>query len=81
MQKLNAWDSKAHGIPNYAWKVIREMPSVTPERPKGKWIHKMQVMNNPYTNRCSVCKGWEKDKSKYCPNCGSYNGGNDNGDE
>lgn len=29
-QKLNAWDSKAHGIPNYAWKVIREMPSVTP---------------------------------------------------
>ena len=30
IQKLNAWDSKAHGIPNYAWKVIREMPSVTP---------------------------------------------------
>lgn len=31
IQKLNGWDSKAHGIPNYAWKVIREMPSVTPQ--------------------------------------------------
>ena len=28
IQKLNAWDSGVHGIPNYAWKVIRELPPV-----------------------------------------------------
>ena len=50
---------------------IKSLPSVTPQGPKGKWIHKMQVMNNPYTYKCSVCKGWEKDKTKYCPNCGA----------
>lgn len=54
---------------------VEHLPSVTPQRPKGKWIHKMQVMSNPYTEQCSVCKEWQKDKTKYCPNCGSYNGG------
>lgn len=56
---------------------VGDMPSVKPERPKGKWIYKMQVMNNPYTYKCSVCKGWEKDKTKYCPNCGAEMGGAD----
>ena len=84
-QKLNAWDSKAHGIPNYAWKVIRELPSVTPERPKGKWIHWTDDYKDYCT--CSECGYGEegevllKDKTPYCPYCGSYNGGNDNGDE
>ena len=50
---------------------IEALPSVTPQRPKGKWIYEMKVMNNPYTYKCSVCKGWEKDKTKYCPNCGA----------
>lgn len=54
---------------------IEGIPSVTPERQKGKWIHKMQIMSNPYTYKCSVCKGWEKDKTKYCPNCGAYMSG------
>lgn len=59
--------------------MYNDLPSVTPQRPKGKWIYEMQVMNNPYTYKCSVCKGWEKDKTKYCPNCGSYNGGGEDG--
>lgn len=42
MQKLNAWDSRVHGIPNYAWKVIRELPSVTPERPNPDVVEKMK---------------------------------------
>lgn len=36
IRKLNAWDSKAHGIPNYAWKVINELPTYSfPKREKG----------------------------------------------
>lgn len=50
---------------------LAELPSVTPTRPKGKWVYKMQVMNDPYTYQCSVCKGWERDKTKYCPECGA----------
>ena len=69
------------GLAKEISKQLRQLPPVTPQRPKGKWMYKMQVMNNPYTYKCSVCNGWEKDKTKYCPNCGSYNGGNDNGDE
>ena len=26
--KLKAWDINANGIPNYAWKCIREMPTI-----------------------------------------------------
>lgn len=33
IRKLQAWDAKANGIPNYAWGIIKELPSVTP---KGK---------------------------------------------
>lgn len=30
VRKLNAWDCKVNAIPNYVWKVIRELPPVTP---------------------------------------------------
>ena len=60
---------------------LKALPSVTPQRPKGKWIYEMKVMNNPYTYKCSVCKGWEKDKTKYCPNCGAeMSGGGEDAD-
>ena len=74
-QKLNAWDSKAHGIPNYAWKVIRELPSVTPERPKGKWIDIRVIKSFHYDGEprvgCSRCGNEEEWSSNYCPNCGA----------
>lgn len=45
IRKLQAWDAKANGIPNYAWSIIKELPSVTPkekaleQEPKtGHWI-------------------------------------------
>ena len=63
-------------------KKIHKLPSVTPQRPKGKWIYEMKVMYNPYTYKCSVCKGWEKDKTKYCPNCGAeMSGGGEDGEK
>lgn len=67
-----------------------ELAVAETKRPKGKW-----VLSGGYW-RCSRCKekallkfdksnGGCKEympiKSNYCPNCGSYNGGNDNGDE
>ena len=76
---------------------IETLPSVTPERPKGKWI-KIQSGDKDFPESivCSRCKNENSHldfdehgepigkvfvTSKYCPNCGSYNGGNDNGDE
>ncbi len=41
--KLNAWDHNVNGIPNYAWKVIRELPSVTPAQKIGRWIKNEQL--------------------------------------
>lgn len=64
---------------------VRALPTVYPERPKGKWIHWTDDYKDYCT--CSECGYGEegevlfKDKTPYCPYCGSYNGGNDNGDE
>lgn len=52
---------------------IKAMPSVTPERPKGKWIGSNGV-NYTYPNSftiCSVCKCHSDKFYKYCPNCGA----------
>lgn len=53
---------------------LKKLPSVSPQPKVGYWIedeYEMKVW-------CSAC-GEENDKcSKYCPNCGSYNGGNEN---
>ena len=50
---------------------VKALPSVNPQSRIGHWIedeYEMEV-------RCSEC-GEENDEcSKYCPNCGSYNGG------
>ena len=47
---------------------IEALLSVTPQRPKGKWID-MGEGFSPY--ECSKCGGVEFKKSKYCPNCGA----------
>ena len=65
---------------------INDLPSAQPERKTGRWIgHKADDPDwqrddgTPIMLMCSVCKafvinngasGWN-----YCPNCGSYNGG------
>ena len=61
IQKLNAWDSKAHGIPNYAWKVIRAMPSVTPT---SEDIKEAYLKGYDYG-----VKDWFKSKTQLCGDC------------
>lgn len=53
-----------------------------PERKKGKWIGKEQFANSPefYSWQCSVCGCVLEDPTldkpyPFCPNCGSFNGG------
>ena len=54
---------------------INEMPSVTPSRPKGKWIHWTDDYKDYVT--CSCCEyGGEgevllSDKTPFCPICGA----------
>lgn len=63
--------------------VIKHLPLVTPQRPKGKWIPIRNYQGLIVAYKCSKCEKTPRRrvKSNYCPNCGSYNGGNDNGDE
>ena len=53
---------------------ISKMPTIEPERKKGKWYFVK------YGIKCSECGGMPYFSSaepiyKFCPNCGSYNGG------
>lgn len=54
--------------------------SIEPERKKGKWIHKKITEDLHVTGQCSVCKE-RRIIDNYCPNCGSYNGGEEYVDE
>ena len=50
---------------------IRELPSVTPTRPKGKWKplnYKDEMWG--YVYKCSNCGATEY-KDNFCPNCGA----------
>lgn len=58
--------------------VLENLPSAEPERKKGEWI---EIDDDRISGRCSIC-GWEallyEDDvvgMNFCPNCGSYNGG------
>lgn len=65
---------KADFLCNF-WEGLNALPSVTPQRPKGKWVYK------EYDDRtgigesffCSECGEPRCMKLvKYCPNCGAY---------
>ncbi len=49
------------------------------ERKTGEWIeHERAEEVGGYlisNYECSCCHTWERSNSDYCPNCGSYNGG------
>ena len=52
---------------------VGDMPSVTPQRKRGKWI----VISCEPTDifKCSECGMRVINPYRYCPMCGSYNGG------
>lgn len=70
---------------------VGDMPSVTPERPKGKWIFCYGNRGKDNVEKCSCCKSYWKEaviyrydtqeylrlRLKYCPKCGAYMGGAD----
>ena len=69
--------------------LLQNAPTIEPERKKGKWIHGREMAREMIRD-CTTAifyEGWtcsecgclvEKEREpwyKYCPNCGSYNGG------
>ena len=52
---------------------IKNAPSITPERPKGKWIRVVDKAGH-WVWECD-CKWQQRFATNFCPNCGSYNGG------
>lgn len=59
--------------------LVRDIaPSVQPR--KGKWIEASEDWRNQITWwQCSECGTPSSIKSNFCPNCGSYNGGEQDG--
>ena len=55
--------------------LVKSMPSITPTRPKGKWIHWTDDYKDYVT--CSCCEYGEEgevllsDKTPFCPICGA----------
>ena len=58
---------------------IETLPSVTPQRPKGKWLH---IYKSDIACECSVCHIQMPitEYYHYCPNCGAYMGGGEDGE-
>lgn len=61
---------------------IEGVPSVTPERPKGKWTYiGNSKVNGLKICKCSVCEKRTYGSLKYCPNCGAeMSGGSEDAD-
>ena len=70
---------------------VKVLPSVTPSRPRGKWIDiGMWLEGKKYGKEygemidaysCDYCGYSQYHKTNFCPNCGCYCGGDDNVDE
>lgn len=66
---------------------VRGMPTIEPERKKGKWIvwNGMDIPENHGKHKCSECGEFapaiydkpiiREQLTKFCPNCGCYCGG------
>lgn len=81
LSELRSWfscfDEKeglAYHALSLAIRAIKTNYTARTERKTGKWIP-----NSPVTMKCDQCgliiKDWDWHRFKYCPNCGSYNGG------
>lgn len=55
---------------NCAIEKIKEIPPVTPTRPKGKWI-RVTDKAGYLVWECTCCKWQERIATNYCPDCGA----------
>jgi len=66
-------------IQGFEWqfKKLCTLPSAEPERKKGKWIEYTDCEGKSRRITCDQCghEEWNWLNPNFCPNCGSYNGG------
>lgn len=53
---------------------VDEQPTVQSQRKKGKWIE-IEIDAGEFIYKCTKCGMRVINPYKYCPMCGSYNGG------
>lgn len=72
-------DGAEHIIVHHARRIIEDMPSVTPQPKRGKWIphivnDKYESIDRDVCSECHTCFYGERTGDwKYCPECGSDN--------
>lgn len=72
-------DNEPCSVPCGEIQALIDLPSVQPERKKGKWkrayLDHEAMGERPSVLYCSICNQCIAYPTNYCPNCGSYNGG------
>ena len=58
-------------VDTFSWAIsfVNSVPSVKPERKKGKWIP-VEDSDCWRGFECDQCKGGENRRTRFCPNCG-----------
>ena len=54
----------------YIWKHVQDMPTITPERKRGRWETYLISMIDGEGCRCSECGFEGVPYWEFCPNCG-----------
>ena len=67
-RKYMKWSASRNTIE----RVLNDLPSAQPERKNGKWLRSGSSIF-PY--ECDQCGDTNERATPFCPNCGSYNGG------
>lgn len=60
---------------------LMALPSVIPQQRTGRWIEERTYMKCPNCHDIWHYEENQTERFKYCPNCGSYNGDGNNGNE
>lgn len=66
-----------------AYEAIQQLPSAQPDRKKGKWLTNEEIVRPTrfikwFCSRCGyVFESVDSPGYKFCPGCGSYNGGDE----
>ena len=72
MREWEEWDKRFLEAIDIAIEALRE-----PARKTGKWIPHEDEDGEHYGDKCSECGEWyvmPYGKTNFCPNCGSFNG-------